>query len=64
MDANKATNPFCGQIADENQTCERCGKFGALDWGGAFLCPECSEISGSCCPEFGADDRWQDREKD
>jgi protein-arginine kinase activator protein McsA len=39
---------------DENATCDRCGKFGAFDLGGRFLCAACYEEAGACCPEFGA----------
>jgi len=49
---------------DENSTCDRCGKFGAFDLGGRFLCAACYEEAGACCPEFGADDLWRDRNKD
>ena len=49
---------------DENATCERCGKFGAFDLGGRFLCAVCYEEAGACCPEFGADDLWRERAKD
>lgn len=46
---------------EENATCDRCGKFGALDLGGRFLCAACYEVAGACCPEFGADDLWRKR---
>jgi hypothetical protein len=46
---------------DEAAACERCGKFGAFDVGERWLCATCYEESGSCCPEFGADDLWKQR---
>ena len=48
---------------DENVPCARCGQFGAYLFDGDPLCGECYEKSGSCCPEFGADDLWQNAEK-
>lgn len=41
---------------DEDAVCQRCGKFGAYPLGESTLCEECYAGSGSCCPEFGADD--------
>lgn len=49
--------------ADPNATCERCGRFGAFNVAGQWLCASCYEASGSCCPEFGADDLWAERGK-
>jgi hypothetical protein len=48
---------------NDNAACESCGRFGAIEIGERRLCPDCYESAGSCCPEFGKDDRWQDREK-
>jgi len=44
---------------DENAICDTCGVFGAFQIGDRSLCPNCYEGSGSCCPEFGKDDLWQ-----
>lgn len=46
--------------ADENAVCEECGKFGAYQIGDHFLCMDCYQGKGSCCPEFGKDDLWED----
>jgi hypothetical protein len=40
--------------------CDRCGRFGAYAIDHEHLCAECHELRGSCCPEFGGDDQWQD----
>ena len=48
---------------NDNLTCEECGAFGAIEWDGKRLCPECSTAKGSCCPEFGKDDLWSDGTK-
>ena len=42
--------------ADENVVCERCGRFGALEFTGTKLCADCYQQAGSCCPEFNEDD--------
>lgn len=47
---------------DENAVCEVCGRFGAFEVGDRKLCVDCYQNAGSCCPEFGADDLWQQRE--
>ncbi len=47
---------------DENAVCETCGRFGAFNLGGEWLCAECYEGRASCCPEFGADDLWEMQE--
>lgn len=47
---------------DEGVVCEICGRFGAYDFNGRRLCAECYESQGSCCPEFGKDDLWQERD--
>ena len=39
-------------------TCERCGRYGAIQMGDHRLCPDCLDVAGSCCPEFGAWDAW------
>jgi len=38
---------------DEQLTCDKCGRFGAFDFGERKLCPDCYGTSCSCCPEFG-----------
>jgi hypothetical protein len=47
---------------NENLTCEVCGRFGAFEIGDRVLCETCYVNSGSCCPEFGADDLWAKNE--
>ena len=47
----------------EDAVCERCGKFGAFQFQDSVLCSDCYQGCGSCCPEFGADDLWAEREK-
>jgi hypothetical protein len=47
---------------DENLACERCGRFGAYQFDGERVCAECYELRGSCCPEFGRDDFWREKE--
>lgn len=39
--------------------CNRCSRFGAFRFDGENLCGECYETRGSCCPEFGGDDRCE-----
>ena len=48
---------------DPDSPCEKCGRFGAYRFSGHTLCEECYEGAGSCCPEFGQDDLWSQREK-
>ena len=42
---------------DEDKSCDACGRFGAFDFGEQHLCLDCYESHGSCCPEFGAEDK-------
>ena len=49
--------------ADENLTCDACGRFGAFDFDGEHLCAECYAERGSCCVEFGGKDLWRQREQ-
>ncbi len=42
----------------EAMACELCGRPDAIRFGDRFVCPECYENAGSCCPEFGGDDLW------
>ena len=37
----------------ETASCDVCGRFGAFEFDGRKLCPDCYEGCGSCCPEFG-----------
>lgn len=41
---------------DEQLTCDKCGRFGAFDFGEKKLCADCYGTSCSCCPEFGCED--------
>lgn len=50
--------PYSGSATHE-PTCERCGRYGAVRLGDSWLCPDCVDIAGSCCPEFGSWDAWQ-----
>jgi hypothetical protein len=43
-------------------TCDKCGRFGALDFGAQKLCPDCYGTSCSCCPEFGCEDESEPKE--
>jgi hypothetical protein len=57
--ANDADPRMSAEVQfDEKAVCDRCGKFGAFQFDGQKLCAECYESQGSCCPEFGADDKW------
>ena len=47
---------------DEDVVCDRCGRFGALEFAGVHLCSECYQQIGSRCAEFGADHLWDLRE--
>ena len=60
----ETSDPNTKPRPNEDIVCDRCGRFGAFDFAGTKLCEECYEVVGSCCPEFGADDLWQAREKD
>jgi hypothetical protein len=40
----------------EDTACSLCGRYGAFELGSQFLCPNCYEGCGSCCPEFGRED--------
>ena len=44
----------------EQAVCGVCGRFGAFEAGGQFLCADCYTERGSCCPEFGGFDLWED----
>ena len=43
--------------------CERCGRWGAIEFEGLTLCAECAWIYESCCPEFGDYDLTQTEEE-
>jgi len=47
---------------DRSATCEECGAFGAVAVGDRWLCERCYSEKGSCCPEFGKDDLWANRD--
>ena len=57
MDQKTQTEPL---KVDKELRCDRCGKYGAVQLDGKALCPECYQLVGSCCPEFGADDLWEE----
>jgi hypothetical protein len=42
--------------------CERCGAPEAMQFGDHWVCEDCYGLRGSCCPEFGADDLWEERQ--
>lgn len=48
---------------NENVVCDVCGVYGAYEIADRRLCSTCYEGSGSCCPEFGKDDLWTQRDK-
>src|SRR5215213_7300266 len=47
--------------SDKTLICENCGRYGAIQFGDRRLCDECYETMGSCCPEFGGFDLWEDK---
>lgn len=47
MDLNTEIKP------DPQRTCDKCGRYGAYDFGEKKLCADCYGTSCSCCPEFG-----------
>jgi hypothetical protein len=49
---------------DDAARCDRCGGLSPFDLGDRRLCEECYGLAGSCCPEFGADDLWAEREQE
>jgi hypothetical protein len=51
----------CNVQFDPAITCDRCGCFGAYAFDTAQLCADCYETRGSCCPEFGGDDMWEQK---
>lgn len=42
------------------KSCEVCGVPGALKVGDRWLCESCYVEAGSCCPEFGGNDLWEE----
>jgi hypothetical protein len=48
--------------ANPEAPCSECGALGAYEFEGAKLCVNCYAQKGSCCPEFGKDDLWRQRE--
>ena len=42
----------CPFPKDDSVTCDRCGRFGALEVNEQHLCEDCFALCGSCCPEF------------
>jgi hypothetical protein len=44
------------QFHDEPR-CDRCGNPSPFQFGDRLVCEECYGVCGSCCLEFGADDR-------
>lgn len=60
----KPDKPVCSPpVADANATCDECGAFGAFAFDGVKLCVRCYTEKGSCCPEFGKDDLWKNRDQ-
>lgn len=41
------------------ESCDRCGRPGVAKIENEWLCEECYQRMGSCCPEFGGDDLWE-----
>jgi len=42
-------------MKNESIACDTCGRFGALEVNGKWLCEECYTLCGSCCHEAEAD---------
>jgi len=51
MATNQKPNP-CALPKDDSATCDRCGKFGAMEAGNQWLCEDCFALGGACCSEF------------
>ena len=45
----RAGKEMNGPTANENATCDECGRYDAIDFGERKLCPNCYESYGSCC---------------
>jgi hypothetical protein len=56
MNSPESSGGSSGVRFDEQVACSLCGRYGAFGIGGQFLCPDCYESCGSCCPEFGRED--------
>jgi hypothetical protein len=52
-----------GVKIEEQLTCDKCGRFGAFDFGEQKLCSDCYGTSCSCCPEFGCEEDSTEAEK-
>lgn len=60
---SKSALPRCSPVAaDPDAICDACGAFGAFALGDMKLCLDCYSEKGSCCPEFGKDDLWRERD--
>jgi len=53
----------CELKQDEELTCDKCGRFGAFDFGEQKLCSDCYGTSCSCCPEFGCEEEATETQK-
>ena len=49
---SESIDPRSAFPKDDSATCDRCGRFGALEVNDLHLCEDCFALSGSCCPEF------------
>jgi hypothetical protein len=58
QDKGTASEPSIEPMA--RHVCEECGATGAVNVGDRWLCENCYVQAGSCCPEFGASDLWED----
>lgn len=47
-----------------DKICDRCGRPAAIRIEKEWLCEECYQTHGSCCPEFGGDDLWEEKPRD
>lgn len=45
----------------EDNRCDSCGRFGAIEVGNIYLCTDCYQERGSCCMEFGGNDLWKEK---
>ncbi|MCO5045472.1 MAG: hypothetical protein M9963_11645 [Kiritimatiellae bacterium] len=51
------------RVEEESQSCERCGNPNALNIEGRWFCADCYSARSSCCPEFGPDDLWKEKNR-
>ena len=57
---NERIDPVTPPAEDADATCDECGAHGAFTFDGVKLCFRCYSERGSCCADFGQDDRRND----